>query len=473
MTGVAPLADPIGSREQRGNSRRLPGRSLWWKELRLLATVALPLVAIEVGVLLAAWGILDQADTSSAGDLSLDDLLAWSLGLWALLLGALGFGLDREARVLPWLSELPISPWATLGTKGGVAALALLGLLLERQWVLGQGLPADGWETARLLAGGALAYLAGGWFGLADLRRWLARSLVLALLVGWWWLGSSTAMARLPVLLLALALCGGAAGVFSIQRLLRFPDFGATPSKGRSESHDRAPRRAGRRHLAWLERQLYQRTWWLGALAPVLLALTPDARRLPWLFFFPIPFLTAWNGAGLVADGERDGTGFLLHHLPIPHRRIYGRRLLGALALGPVLVLEASVFAWLCHRLGTTDPLWQPASILPTLGWVMALLALLSTLVAAALSPWIPERALSTVLSLLTVVLLAITSDVLAGPLVLLGFVAVLVALGVLAIWGCSPRMAFTSLGGSPKRRWLAITILVGCWFGLLALRSF
>jgi ABC-type transport system involved in multi-copper enzyme maturation permease subunit len=107
-------------------------RRLWWKEARQLLplVILLPLTVLVIVLLMAlpalishsGWGVMDRLASALAG-------LALGIpGLYAVGVGGLLVGQEKESRSIEWLSSLPIPPGRIVWVKLliGLAGLAVL-----------------------------------------------------------------------------------------------------------------------------------------------------------------------------------------------------------------------------------------------------------------------------------------------------------------------------------------------------------
>lgn len=439
--------------------------TLVWKELRTLWIFAGAFLVLELAVALLVWQGARVAELFSSGTFQTLTLL-----LWGAVLGLVAFGAENEAGTWTLLRGLALPPAAVLGSKACASALVLAAVVSAR-W-LGTPLlglpdwpPPSATNAAILTLGVCVAWALGAWWTTTrpSVAGGVSLMVILSVARGWTLWGPAPGWIVLEIVGLALLL----------GRLARWITHGPSSSDRQarvSPSSRWTGWPVGLSGNGWplaLFWRIEGRStiWALGL--PLALLLLPLARSSPGLFFLPVPLLAAWLGAGVVHPDERSAGQLFLHHLPIPRHRWLLPRLVLGLLLGVALIAVCVSAVLLCHGLGWAGPLWRYEPLLLTMSPAFLGIYGLAYLLAAMLAPWLGQRILVAILSLVTLALLsAVGLPAVDSPLRSL---AGLVACGGVAWWSLTRSSAFEP-GRGRTPRVLGMVGLVWLVLGLLAI---
>lgn len=416
------------------------------KELRVLAPFNLVLVGLQVMIWIGQQRVsvgLSSADQSM--------LRALVLTFAAALFGALFFGLEPPA-VRSFLLQSPISRGRILAAKTGAAALHLVlyGAITEGLAELFN--TASGVAPEEIL----LAVL------LYSLCAWLSTYIreALAVLVGGYLIVMVGSMVLLPPrgsyhLGLAFGLAGLVATSIGLwYRLATLEDRPDSARRGLSFAFSRALRP----RLSAVE---WRQKWGLALLlmaVPIFSMISPwNGLHMATLVFLCAPLAGALLGATFFTAAERNGTGFFLHHLPIPRHTLVLQRLASNLALGSLFVLMSiRVVEWQLQPFiqnygNQIEEIFPPVFLILT-----GTLFLTAFGLGAMLSPWFSSSLVSVVLTLLTLLGLVLVPGLFEEEFVLVRHLVLVIVIFSLAWWSTVHSRALEP-GNGLRALWLLL----------------
>lgn len=423
-------------------------RGLLGKELRVLAPFTLLLIGLQLLIWIALRSTIGPSRASDAGVHSLIFILVGGL------FGALFFGLEPPA-VRGFLLGLPISRGRILATKV-VAAVLHISLF----WVGTEGVVVLIGSPSLISANDVL--MVALMYGLCAFLSTVLREALTAMLGGFLIVFGGFLLFMSSEGLRQVAPVWGLAGLVLIglslwHRMATLEDQADDMAGGWTFG----PSNVLGSHLAGVEWSQKH------GLALLLLGLPALAAVWPWdgtdtgglLAFFWAPLAGAVLGAAFFTAAERDGSAFFLHHLPISRRGLVLRRLFFNLAFGAVLLSElVGIVVWLIHPV--LRELGPPIYLIVTL--FLAAFGL-----GAMLSPWFSSSLVSAVLTILTMLALALIPGLFGfEEIVLSRYLVLLVAVFVMAWWSTVHSQAL-----EPSKGLQAFWLLLPFWVAASVLR--